>query len=77
MTQTMTKRVGAVSARNCPAFFGLFSPPRPAIRHEDHEQHEDMLRWASGRFDPEAFDPIKATKRMWRGLPDWRSERWI
>ena len=28
-------------------------------------------------FDPEAFDPVKATKRMWRDLPDWRSERWV
>ncbi len=43
-----------------------------AIRTEDHEQHEDMLRWVGGRFDPEAFDPAKATRRMWRGLPDWR-----
>jgi hypothetical protein len=43
-----------------------------AVRDEDHEQHEDMLRWAGGRFDPEAFDPAKATRRMWRGVPDWR-----
>jgi hypothetical protein len=43
-----------------------------AIQNEDHEQHEEMLEWVGGRFDPEAFDPAKATKRMWRGLPDWR-----
>lgn len=43
-----------------------------AVRDEDHEQHEDMLRWAGRRFDPEAFDPARSTKRMWRGLPDWR-----
>lgn len=30
-----------------------------AIQNEDHEQHEDMLRWAGGMFDPEAFDPTK------------------
>jgi hypothetical protein len=43
-----------------------------AIQNEDHEQHEDMLRWVGGRFDPAAFDPARATRRMWRGLPDWR-----
>ena len=31
-----------------------------------------MLDWVGGSFDPEAFDPAKATKRMRRGLPDWR-----
>jgi len=28
--------------------------------------------WVGGPFDPEAFDAAKATKRMRRGLPDWR-----
>jgi hypothetical protein len=37
-----------------------------------HERHEEFREWIGGRFDPEAFDPAKATKRMWRGLPDWR-----
>jgi len=41
-----------------------------------HEQHASFLRWR-GRFDPEKFDADKATKRMRRGLPDWRRERWI
>ncbi len=48
-----------------------------AIQNEDDDEHEELLRWVGGRFDPEAFDPTRATKRMWRGLPDWRSERWI
>jgi hypothetical protein len=26
-----------------------------------------------GRFDPEEFDPAKATKAMRKGLPDWWS----
>jgi hypothetical protein len=26
-----------------------------------------------GRFDPEEFDPGKATKAMRKGLPDWGS----
>ena len=29
-----------------------------------------------GRFDPEAFDPVKATKAMKKGLPDWRRMVW-
>lgn len=37
-----------------------------------HEEHEDMLRWAGGKFDPERFDAKKATKLMQKGLPNWR-----
>jgi hypothetical protein len=43
-----------------------------AIRDPEHEDHEGLLQWAGGSFDPEAFDPVAATKRMKRGLPDWR-----
>jgi hypothetical protein len=42
----------------------------------EHERHEEYMGWR-GPFDPEAFDAAKATRRMWRGLPNWRSERWI
>jgi hypothetical protein len=41
-----------------------------AIQNPDHEQHEDMLEWVGGSFDPEAFDAASATKRMKKGLPD-------
>jgi hypothetical protein len=44
-----------------------------AIRNPDHERHEELLEWVGGRFDPEEFDPAKATKAMRKGLPDWRS----
>ena len=44
-----------------------------AIQNPDHEEHEGMLEWVGGRFDPEAFDPAKATKAMRKGLPDWMS----
>jgi hypothetical protein len=27
-----------------------------AIRNPDHEQHQEMLAWVGGEFDPEAFD---------------------
>jgi hypothetical protein len=43
-----------------------------AIADPENEDRDGLLAWAGGQFDPEAFDPVKATKRMWRGLPDWR-----
>ncbi len=46
-----------------------------AIRNPKHEEHESMLEWIGGRFDPEEFDPKKATKEMKKGLPDWKSMR--
>jgi len=42
-----------------------------AVRDRSHEQHREYKQWL-GRFDPECFDPEKATKAMQRGLPDWR-----
>lgn len=44
------------------------------IANPDHEEHEQMLRWVGGKFDPEDFDPGAATKAMKKGLPDWRNE---
>jgi len=44
-----------------------------AIRNPKHEEHENMLEWIGGKFDPEKFDPGKATKEMKKGLPDWRT----
>jgi hypothetical protein len=41
----------------------------------EHQEHESFLRWR-GRFDPEKFGAAKATKRMRRGLPDWRRQSW-
>jgi hypothetical protein len=38
----------------------------------EDDQHEQFMAWIGGRFDPEKFDGEKATKRMRRGLPDWR-----
>ena len=32
----------------------------------------ENLTWVGGSFDPEDFDPEKATKEMIRGLPKWR-----
>jgi hypothetical protein len=44
-----------------------------AIADAEHERHEELLDWVGGGFDPEEFDPAKATKAMKKGLPDWRS----
>jgi hypothetical protein len=44
-----------------------------AIQNPENEQHEELLEWVGGRFDPEEFDPAAATKAMKKGLPDWRS----
>lgn len=50
-----------------------------AVVDPEHERHDEFLRWAGGRFDPEGFDAVKMTKKMRRGLPDWRtmSQDWI
>jgi hypothetical protein len=42
------------------------------IGNKEHENHDEMMEWLGGSFDPEAFDPAAATKDMNKGLPDWR-----
>jgi Plasmid pRiA4b ORF-3-like protein len=46
-----------------------------AIADPENEQHDDMRAWIGRKFDPEAFSPVAATRRMKQGLPDWRSMR--
>jgi hypothetical protein len=46
-----------------------------AMADPQHEQHESFMEWR-GPFDPERLDPDKATRRMRRGLSDWRRQRW-
>jgi hypothetical protein len=36
------------------------------IGERDHEQHEDMLRWIGGVFDPKGFE-LNRLNREWRG----------
>jgi hypothetical protein len=38
-----------------------------AIQDPGHEEHEDMLAWAGGRFDPEAFD-VQTVNRALRTI---------
>lgn len=42
----------------------------------EHEQHESLMAWR-GPFDPDKFDAAAATRRMRRGLPDWRRQTGI
>jgi hypothetical protein len=67
-------------ARACPPedCGGIWGYPDfvEAIQNPKHEQHEELLEWVGGRFDPEAFDPALATRAMRKGLPDWRNELW-
>ncbi len=46
-----------------------------AIADPENDEHDGLLEWAGGRFDPEEFSPVVATRRMKQGLPDWRSMR--
>jgi Plasmid pRiA4b ORF-3-like protein len=43
-----------------------------AIAEPGRRRGQEYLTWVGGSFDPEDFDPEKATKRMIRGLPKWR-----
>ncbi|MFT7629101.1 MAG: hypothetical protein ACI87E_000097 [Mariniblastus sp.] len=42
-----------------------------AVADPKHDRHDEFVEWA-GQFDPEHFDSVKLTKKMRRGLPDWR-----
>lgn len=46
-----------------------------AISDPANAEHEEMLEWIGGKFDPAKFSPSAATRRMKEGLPDWRSMR--
>jgi hypothetical protein len=43
-----------------------------AIADPENEQHDEMRQWIGRKFNPEAFNPTTATRRMKQGLPDWR-----
>ena len=44
-----------------------------AIQNPDHDRHEELLEWIGGDFGPEEFEPVAATNKMKKGLPDWWS----
>ncbi len=48
-----------------------------SISDPKHEEHTSFLNWCGGSFSPDEFDPTHATRRMVKGLPDWRKEEYI
>jgi Plasmid pRiA4b ORF-3-like protein len=43
-----------------------------SLADPEHEEHEASQQWIGRRFDPEQFDVMEVTRRMRRGLPNWR-----
>lgn len=39
-----------------------------AIRNPNHPEHEDMLEWVGGSFDPEPFSLAEANQNLRRML---------
>ena len=44
------------------------------IQDPEHDEHEDVLKWVGGEFDPEAFDPDDVNKEL-RYLRRWLGKR--
>ena len=42
---------------------------------DQDERHGEIQEWLGRKFDPEAFSPEETTRRMKKGLPDWRRMR--
>jgi hypothetical protein len=65
-------------ARACPpedvGGIGGYDEFLQAVADPEHDRYEEFREWAGGSFDAEAFDPVRATKRMEKGLRNWRSE---
>ena len=64
---------GACPPEDCGGPWG-YQELLEAVQNPKHKRHGELLEWVGGEFDPGAFDAEVATKRMQRGLPDWR--RW-
>jgi len=46
-----------------------------AVRHPNHQRHKEMLDWAGGAFDSEAFDFNGVNKRLQRVIRRPRKQR--
>lgn len=51
-----------------------YQPHRGAGINSKYEADESMLEWIGGRFAPDEFDPVAATKSVAKGLLDWKVE---
>jgi len=45
-----------------------------ALRDPNHEEHESMIEWVGGTFDPDSFDPDEVNRNLARRS---RVKRWI
>lgn len=65
-------------ARSCPpedvGGFPGYANFLEVIADLEHEDHDHFVSWSGGKFDPEQFRPAEATKRMRKGLFDWRAD---
>jgi hypothetical protein len=43
-----------------------------ALADPGHGRHREFRDWLGRSFDPDTFDAVTATRRMRRGLLDWR-----
>jgi len=68
--------LGVEGERACPPEYvggtSGYNESLEVLADPSDEQHERFVEWIGGKFDPEDFDSENATKRMRRGLPDWR-----
>ena len=48
-----------------PGYYGLLE----ALADRRHEQHEELLTWVGGRFDPAEFSPELVTRQLHSGWP--------
>lgn len=60
----------ACPLEDCGGSFGYMDLVE-ALSNPKYEEHESLRDWA-GEYDPERFSTADATKRMRRGLPNWR-----
>ena len=43
-----------------------------AINDRKHPEHDEVVEWVGGKFNPESFNAAAASRSMKQGLPGWR-----
>lgn len=60
---------GACPPEDCGGVWG-YAELLDTLSDPEHEQHEELMEWAGGPIDADAFDARKATQRMSDGIID-------